>query len=103
LTTRLTLARTYGPLLRFLLVHALALVVVQLAVGWCWTWVYQPNEFAGLGFVIALEATPLLVLLAAVSHTWIWYKIANHRQHFWAFTATCSWVALFNLPYHLFH
>ena len=63
-----------GALIKLLLVHALALVVVQLAIGCCRTFTYQPHAFASLGFVMALKATLVLLLLAAIVNTWIGEK-----------------------------
>ena len=91
--------RSYLPLIRFLLVHAVALVAVHLAIGWCWVLAFQPNEFAGLGFVIALKATPILILLSAPIHAWIWCKAGIRHRHFLALAVTLVWVGLFNLPY----
>jgi hypothetical protein len=92
-------ARSFGPLVRFLLLHAVALVVVHLVVGWCWVLAYQPNEFAGLGLVIALKATPVLVGLSAPFHAWIWHKAGADRRNYLALGTSFVWVGLFNLPY----
>ena len=95
-------ARSYGPLIRFLLVHAVTLAIVHLAAGWCWVLAYQPNEFAGLGFVIALKATPILILLSTPINAWIWYKAGPRLQHLLAFAVTIAWIGLFNVPYLLY-
>lgn len=92
-------SRTAQRLVGFLLIHAAGLLLVHLALGWCWVVAFQPNEFAGFGLVIALNAAPFLVGVTAVLHARVWFKATTSRRHRLAFAVSLVMVGCFNLLY----
>jgi hypothetical protein len=90
---------SFGSLIRFLLLHALILVVINLAIGWVWFQADRRNEFSGLFLVMALYALPVLLLLAVPFHAWIHRKATHDRKHLMALAVSMVCVGLFNLVY----
>ena len=92
--------RTLGTLTRFLLLHALILVAFHLAMGWLFQ-VYRQNEFSGLALVMALYASPVLLLFLSPVHLWIYRKAKQDRRHLLAVVVSMACVGLFNLIYYV--
>ena len=90
---------SFGSLIRFLLLHALILVVINLAIGWVWFQAYRKNEFSGIALVTALYASPVLLLLSVPFHAWIHRKVTHDRKHLMALAVSVVCVGLFNLIY----
>ncbi|MBE0589907.1 MAG: hypothetical protein IH617_17905 [Hydrogenophaga sp.] len=90
---------SFGSLFRFLLLHALILMLVNLGIGWVWFQAYRQNEFSGLALVTALYASPVLVLLAVPFHAWIHRQATHDRKHRMALAVSMVCVGLFNLVY----
>jgi len=73
-------SRSIGSLIIFGTTHSLLLTIVHLTVSWLWVWYYQPNEFAGLGLVVALYALPIILLISIPIYCYIHYKSISQHQ-----------------------
>jgi hypothetical protein len=88
-----------NALIGFVLIHLLILVALNFTMGWGWVLWRQPNAFAGVAFVVALYATPLLILIATPFLAWVHLKAEPRRKHPLGFMVSLVCAALPNLLY----
>ena len=88
-----------NALIGFVLIHFFILVALHLAMGWGWVLSHQPNEFAGVAFVVALYATPWLILITTPFLAWVHLKAEPRRKHPLGFMVSLVCAALPNLLY----